>query len=119
MPERPRQRVAARERQHHAGEGDRERGAADAQELLEIGFEADLEEEQDHADLREQEDPLGQRHEPEHRGAQHDAREQLAEHRGLAHPLGEAAEELGAEERGREGDQECTDVDAVLHARGS
>ena len=119
MPERPRQGVAARERQHHARERDRRRAAADAQELLEIGLESDLEEEEDHADLREQEDPLGQRNEPEHRGAEHDAREQLAEHRGLAHPLREAAEELGAEERGREGDQECADVDAVLHGRGS
>ena len=49
---------------------------------------------------------IGKRHEAEHRGTEEDTREQLAEHGGLPHALGELPEELRADERGGERQQD-------------
>jgi hypothetical protein len=113
--ERASQGIAAQSRKQHSRHRDQDRGAPDLHELAEIGLQADFEEEEDHADLGENEDLVRQRHEPDQRRPEDDARQQLAEDRRLSDPLGQLAEELGADQRRREGEEKRADVEGVIH----
>jgi hypothetical protein len=90
---------AAGERQSHARERDAQSRRADAQEFVQVGLQANFEEEQDHADLGHEKHALRKRNQPEDGGSQQDSDEELAQHRRLAHALGELPEELRPDER--------------------
>ena len=110
VTERHRDGISPGEGQHHPRERHHQRGRAHAEELVQVGLEAHFEEEKDDADLGEQVDPLGKRDQAEHRRTEEDARQQLAEYGRLADPLGEVAQELRAEKRRGERQEERPDV---------
>ena len=101
----------------HTDGGDGKGCGSDAKHLAQVGFEADLEEQQQHAELGEHVDhlagrPFG-RDDAEDAAAQEDAGHQLAEDGGLADALGELAEELGSDEHGGDRQEEASDVHAA------
>ena len=113
--------VAARELggEESAGEGqddaegaDRQRGDADAQQLMEAGLEAHLEQEQDDADLGEQLRLGVDLVDAEDGGTGHDAAQDLADDRWLADPAEDLVPDLRRQENREELEQ---DLGHVIH----
>ncbi len=115
-PGRTRDEVAADERERHSDDGHGHRRAPHAHELVQVGLEPDLEEEEQDSDLCDEEDPGGERHEAEERRAEQDPDEELSQDRRLADPLSYLAEKLCPEKRTGEREEEGAEL-AVLHAR--
>ena len=106
------------EGQRHADRGHGQRGGADAEHLLEVGLEADLEEQEEDAQLGEDVHQLGRRtvggDHAEDAAAEQDSRDQLAEDRRLADALRRVAEHLGGDEHGGEDEEEAGGVRPAL-----
>ena len=94
-----RERVAAGESRDDAGDRDNDRGAADLQQLVELGVETDEEQQQDDAELREEIDRrIVKIDEAKPRDTDDRATDELTENRRLANALRQLAEELGGDE---------------------
>ncbi len=106
------QRHPQRQRQHDADDGHRTRRRTHAEHLLQVGLEADFEQQDQHADLGQHGDELregvvrGGRNDPEDARAQERPGDQLAQYRGLADPLEELPGELAHDEHRSEHDEE-------------
>ena len=108
---------AEREGDRHADRRHRKRGSTDAEHLLEIGLEADLEQQEHHAELGEQVDDLGSCpcgwNDTEHAATQNYSGHQLAQHSRLAEPLRQLAKELGGHQHSGQHQEQAGDGKVV------
>ena len=97
MPQPVHDRVARREGQHDPDRSDQGRLQTRAEELVDIGLEADLEEEDQHAELGEGVQDLRLVDQPEQAGTDEHPRQQLAQDGSLPDALHGLAGQLGGE----------------------
>ena len=103
--------------QHDAGNGHRGRRCAGPQQLDQVGFQPDLEQENHHADfLQEMKDGvlrgvvIAQIDQAQDGSPQEDARQQLAQHRRLADPAGERPQKPRGGQHDCQGAEQCGDL---------
>ena len=117
-----RHRPAEEERRHDAEDRHQQAGDTHRQHLLDVGFQADVEEQQDDADLGQDLDPQVGAQEVEEvdpdegEVAQEDAEHQLAQDRRLADALEHLAAELGHREDDGDAEEDRHDGAAVALA---